>query len=87
MREGGVATSSTRTRAWGDGLHHVIDPTTGSSAATDLVQVTVTAPTCAQAEILSKADLLRGSRAAGGAAVSVTSEGRVLVTAPIEGAA
>ena len=84
VREGGVASSSTRSRAWGDGLHHVIDPTTGSASATDLVQVTVTAPTCAEAEILAKAVLLRGSGAAGGAAVSVTSQGRVLVTAPIE---
>lgn len=87
VREGGVATSSTHSRAWGDGLHHVIDPRSGSPAASDLIQVTVTAPTCAEAEILAKAVLLRGSGAAGGAAVSVTSQGRVLVTAPIEEAA
>lgn len=87
VREGGVATSSTRSRSWGDGLHHVIDPRTGSPSATDLVQVTVTARTCAEAEILATAVLLRGSGAAGEASVSVTSGGRVLVTAPIEEAA
>ena len=54
VREGAVATSSTRSRSWGDGLHHLIDPRTGSPSATDLVQVTVTAPTCAEAEILAK---------------------------------
>lgn len=87
IREGGVATSSTRSRAWGDGLHHVIDPRTGSPAATDLVQVTVTAPTCAEAEIRAKAVLLRGSAASGEAAVTVTSGGRVLVTVPTPEAA
>ena len=87
VREGGVATSSTRSRSWGAGLHHVIDPRTGSPSATDLVQVTVTAPACAEAEILAKAVLLRGSSAAGEAAVSVTSGGRVLVTVPTEEAA
>ena len=87
VREGGVASSSTRSRSWGAGLHHVIDPRIGSPSATDLVQVTVTAPTCAEAEVLAKAVLLRGSGAAGDAAVSVTSLGRVLVTVPIEEAA
>jgi thiamine biosynthesis lipoprotein len=87
VREGGVASSSTRSRSWGAGLHHVIDPTTGSPSATDLVQVTVTAPTCAEAEVLAKAVLLRGSGAAGDAAVTVTTLGRVLVTVPIEEAA
>jgi thiamine biosynthesis lipoprotein len=87
VREGGVATSSTRSRSWGDGLHHVIDPRTGSPAATDLVQVTVTAPTCAEAEVLAKAVLLRDSGSAGEAAVTVTTRGRVLVTVPMEEAA
>ena len=87
VREGGVASSSTRSRSWGAGLHHVIDPRTGSPSATDLVQVTVTAPTCAEAEVLAKAVLLRGSGAAGDAAVTVTTLGRVLVTVPIEEAA
>jgi thiamine biosynthesis lipoprotein len=87
VRDGGVASSSTRSRSWGDRLHHVIDPRTGSPSATDLVQVTVTAPTCAEAEVLAKAVLLRGSGAAGDAAVTVTTLGRVLVTVPVEEAA
>jgi thiamine biosynthesis lipoprotein len=87
LREGGVASSSTRSRSWGDGVHHVIDPRTGSPSATDLVQVTATAPTCAEAEVLAKAVLLRGSGAAGNAAVTVTIHGRVLVAVPIEEAA
>lgn len=87
VREGGVATSSTRSRSWGDGLHHVIDPRTGSPSTTDLVQVTVTAPTCAEAEVRATAALLRGSASSGEAAVAVSSRGRVLVTVPIEEAA
>ena len=51
---GGVATSSTLRRRWtspdGEGLHHLIDPTTGWSCATDVVAVTVLADSCANAE-------------------------------------
>jgi thiamine biosynthesis lipoprotein len=87
LREGGVATSSTRSRSWGAGLHHVIDPRTGAPSETDLLQVTVTAPTCAEAEVQATAALLRGSDSAGRAAAAVTADGRVLVTVPIGEAA
>ena len=87
IREGGLATSSIRSRSWGPGLHHVIDPRTGAPAETDLLQVTVTAPTCAEAEIRATAAILGGSATAGRAAVAVTHDGRVLVGVSIEEAA
>lgn len=87
VREGGVATSSTRTRSWGPGLHHLIDPRTGLPAESGLVQVTATAPTCAEAEIRAKAILLAGPASASEAAVAVSSTGRVHVGVPVEDAA
>lgn len=63
MAGGALATSSTRRRAWGDGLHHLIDPATGSPARTEIIQATVWAPTCAEAEVLAKESLLRGESA------------------------
>lgn len=59
-----AATSGTEERRWGDGLHHLIDPRTGLPAVTDLREVSVLAPTGAQAEILAKSALLRGRDAA-----------------------
>jgi thiamine biosynthesis lipoprotein ApbE len=64
----------------------VIDPRTGAPAETDLLQVTVTAPTCAEAEVAATATLLGGS-AATRAAVAVTDDGRLLVGVPVEEAA
>ncbi len=61
LREGAIATSSTRRRSWGPGLHHVIDPRTGSPSATGIVQATVWAPTCAEAEIASTVAVLEGA--------------------------
>jgi thiamine biosynthesis lipoprotein len=87
IREGGVATSTVRRRSWGPGLHHVIDPRTAAPSETDLLQVTVTASTCAEAEVRATEVLLRGSKAAGRAAVAVSAGGDMLVTVPIEVAA
>lgn len=64
---GGAATSSTLTRAWvGDGepRHHVIDPSTGACAATDLAAVTVFARAGWEAEAHATAALVAGSRGA-----------------------
>ena len=61
---GAIATSSTRRRSWGPGLHHVIDPRTGAPSVTGLAQATVWAPTCAEAEIASTVALLEGSTGA-----------------------
>jgi len=57
----GAATSGTRRRAWGEGLHHLIDPRTGLPSRTDLSEVSVIARTGADAEIFAKAALLLGS--------------------------
>jgi FAD:protein FMN transferase len=61
---GGVATSSTLSRAWvqnGDRRHHVIDPGTGESATTDLAAVTVFARAGWEAEVHATAALLSGA--------------------------
>jgi len=64
LDQGALATSSVAKRAWGPGLHHVIDPRTGSPVRSDTVQATVWAPTCAEAEVLATWALLRGPDAA-----------------------
>lgn len=59
----GVATSGVVRRRWStpDGpRHHIIDPRTGRPARTDLVQVTVVAPSAAAAEVAATAALLLG---------------------------
>jgi thiamine biosynthesis lipoprotein len=56
----GVATSTTLKRRWAQGRrHHVIDPRTGSMSASDLVQVTVVAPSACLAEWSATAALLQ----------------------------
>jgi thiamine biosynthesis lipoprotein len=78
MTAGAVATSSTMRRAWGDGLHHLIDPRTGAPSDTGVVQATVWAPTCALAEVAAKRALLTGDSALDlGPAVLVRSGGDV----------
>ncbi len=61
--EGGfaVATSSTARRTWGNGLHHVIDPRTGTVSNTDLIQATVVAESGWQAEAYATAALVLGT--------------------------
>ncbi len=64
---GGVATSSTVSRAWrqgGDRRHHVIDPVTQTCATTDLAAVTVIAGAGWAAEAHATAALLAGSERA-----------------------
>ena len=60
LATGALASSSTSVRSWGPGLHHLIDPRTGAPAATGVVQATVWAETCAEAEVRSKWALLEG---------------------------
>ncbi|MGZ5351760.1 MAG: FAD:protein FMN transferase, partial [Actinomycetota bacterium] len=57
---GALATSSVTRRAWGDGLHHLIDPATGRPAAVSVLQATAWAATCAEAEVRAKQALLEG---------------------------
>jgi thiamine biosynthesis lipoprotein len=63
---GGLATSSTLVRRWSTAAgerHHVIDPRTGSSAATPWRTVTVAAESCFDANTASTAALIFGSEA------------------------
>jgi FAD:protein FMN transferase len=67
LSHGALATTGRDRRTWrraGRTLHHVIDPTTGTSAAGDLLRVTVVASNAVQAETWAKALFLAGSAAA-----------------------
>jgi thiamine biosynthesis lipoprotein len=87
---GGVATSSTLSRRWsseGEDRHHLIDPTTGRCADTDLAAVTVIASKAWHAEAYATAALLAGRvgvmdllDGAGLDGLAVTLEGEVLLT-------
>ena len=63
LRSGALASSSTTRRAWGPGLHHVIDPRTGAPSDAAALQATVWAPTCAEAETLATWAILTGPAA------------------------
>lgn len=85
---GGLATSGRDRRHWrrdGQELHHLIDPSTGKPAKTDLLRVTAIAPDAIEAEVAAKSLFLAGSDraaregdAAGVAAVLVTDDGRTI---------
>ena len=87
LAEGALATSGQDRRRWragGEERHHLIDPRTGRPADSDLLTVTVAAPTAVEAEVLAKALFLVGEDGAaaeadalGAPAVLVTSDGRV----------
>ena len=55
-----IATSSTVRRAWGDGLHHILDPVTGRPVDPYWRTVSVVAPTCAEANTTSTAAIVKG---------------------------
>lgn len=69
---GGLATSGQDTRVWrnehasGEAgfAHHVIDPRTGQSAATDILRISVFGADCLEAEVWAKALFLQGCAAA-----------------------
>lgn len=66
IRSGGLATSSTTVRAWSQGgqpRHHIIDPRTGEPASSCWRTVSVTAATCADANIASTASIVKGEYA------------------------
>ncbi len=60
----GVATSGTSVHRWahaaGD-THHIIDPRTWRSAATDVIQATIVAGSAREAEVLAKAAVIAGT--------------------------
>ena len=71
LTEGGLATSGSDRRRWirsGEERHHLIDPSTGMSSASDLLRVTVVGRSAVDAEILAKHLFLMGSRGAAGTA-------------------
>jgi thiamine biosynthesis lipoprotein ApbE len=66
LRSGGLATSSTTLRRWRRGedeLHHILDPSSGRSAAECWRTVSVAAASCVDANIASTAAIIRGERA------------------------
>jgi thiamine biosynthesis lipoprotein len=69
LARGALATSSTMARLWQRGgveRHHLLDPLTGFPIDGELVQVTVSAASCRQAEVAAKlaiADTLSGASA------------------------
>jgi thiamine biosynthesis lipoprotein len=68
IRDGGLATSSTAARRWqrgGDVLHHILDPRTGLPAEPIWRTVSVAAGSCADANAVSTAAVIRGRRALG----------------------
>ena len=65
FQRGAIATSTVMRRNWRQGgtpRHHLIDPTTGEPAESDLLSVTVAAPLCRQAEVGAKVALLLGAQ-------------------------
>ncbi|MGZ6729442.1 MAG: FAD:protein FMN transferase [Gaiellaceae bacterium] len=90
LSDGAVATSGRDRRHWnrgGEELHHLIDPTTGRPAETDLLRVSVVAATAVEAEVLAKALFLAGeheavaeAEALGVACVLVTGDGRTILS-------
>jgi thiamine biosynthesis lipoprotein len=67
IRDGAVATSSTRRRRWmtdAGFAHHLIDPRTGHPSETDLASVTVLSSSVARAEVEAKQLILLGRHGA-----------------------
>ncbi|GIP40537.1 hypothetical protein J31TS4_38170 [Paenibacillus sp. J31TS4] len=63
LTEGAAATSSIRRRSWrkgGEAMHHLIDPRTGRSAASDVVQCTVIGSRAADCEVWAKTMCIAG---------------------------
>jgi FAD:protein FMN transferase len=68
IHDGGLATSSTKVRAWSRGtrpLHHIVVPSTGMPADSCWRTVSVAAATCVDANTASTAAIIRSERAPG----------------------
>jgi len=66
IRHGGLATSSTTVRQWNWGgqlVHHLLDPWTGRPTTGPWRTVSVTAPSCLEANIAATAAVVLGGRA------------------------
>lgn len=89
LQRGALVTSSRLERRFGpDLLHHLIDPATGTSAATDVQTVSVIAATGARAEVLTKpgfltdtAEYLAWLPTLGAAGMVITASGVALASA------
>lgn len=57
---GALATSSTVSRTWSAGVHHILDPRSGTPAAPVWRTVSVAAGTCVEANTLTTAAVVRG---------------------------
>jgi thiamine biosynthesis lipoprotein len=80
--DGAVATSAANRRRWrvaSSTRHHLVDPRTQRSATTDLLQVTVVAPTAELAEVLAKTVFVLGAHAGRAFLERRTDVGGVLV--------
>jgi thiamine biosynthesis lipoprotein len=80
LRDGALATSGQDRRRWRRGeaeMHHLIDPTTGRPAVSELLRVTAFAPSAVEAEIVAKAIFLGAP--AETPSVLVTRDGRTLM--------
>ena len=95
IAQGGVATSGRDYRRWlraGKWQHHLIDPHTGLPAQTDVLSVTVMAPTTFEAEIAAKVIAISGSEQGlawleeqpGYAAVIVREDGQAVYSAHMD---
>jgi thiamine biosynthesis lipoprotein len=86
LERGALATSGSDRRRWvrnGEERHHLIDPRTGRSAASDVLRVTAFADDAVQAEVLTKLLFLAGAEEAeesGATAIVVTRSGETILT-------
>ena len=67
VKDGALATSSIAKRSWFQSMkptHHLLDPGSGGSAFTGVVQASALAPTALEGEALAKAAVLSGPEAA-----------------------
>ena len=79
----GLATSGTSVHRWarnGGTTHHLIDPRTGRSAETDVIQATVLAGTAREAEALAKSVVILGAAAGYELLEHVGVDGAILLT-------
>jgi thiamine biosynthesis lipoprotein len=60
LRSGGLATSSTRVRRWGD-MHHLFDPRTGAPSRSGWRTVTAVGVTCFEANVNATLAVIAGS--------------------------
>ena len=79
VEHAGIATSTSLTRRWAHGRHHVIDPSTGTSTDETFVQVTLAGDRAWECEVLATAVLVRPDLLdrlpAGMSCVAFTSDG------------